>query len=453
MKIGSIPHIEQYFQPWSMYEPAFTGAWQTFNTIDLAAHVAAVAALQAATPDAKRPGGAYALIDGVAVIGVVGTLTKYGSSLMDGPDTVGLRKAVRFAASDREARAIMLLIDSPGGSTMGISDLAADIAAANRIKPVHAYIEDTGASAAYWLASQAGRVSANAGALIGGIGSYTVVYDSSKKFERDGVRAIVIKAGEFKGVGAPGVEITEDHAAEIRRTVEAINSLFVSGVGSGRRMEAGAVLARADGRVHLAAAALDLMLIDAVETFDEAMAAAVAAGQRQTNSTRTVPALAAITKEILNMSEANEKVTQEAVPATVGELIRALPDSDAQFREDCMVKGLTLTQARTAWMDNLRAKLQNREEEIKTLKSAAARPGVPPLGRGKVSAGSAPGGDATDPIQALNDLVAERVATGVPRHKAFAAVCRENPDLHHAYVQAKNPDKDVPFRNVNLRIA
>ena len=84
----------------------------------------------------------------MALINLVGTMTKYGSSLSPNAGTVSLRRAVRGAATDRKVKAILRRIDSPAGAALGEDDLADDVRIASEMTPFTAFIEDMGASAA-----------------------------------------------------------------------------------------------------------------------------------------------------------------------------------------------------------------------------------------------------------------------------------------------------------------
>jgi hypothetical protein len=122
------------------------------------------------------------------------------------------------------------------------------------------------------VASQASRIIANETALVGSIGTYGVVQDTSGMAAMEGVRVHVIRAGAFKGAGTPGTEITAEHLTEMQRTVDGLNEYFLAGVAAGRSMlTAVRVRELADGRAWLAAEAKTLGLIDAIGSFDQAL--------------------------------------------------------------------------------------------------------------------------------------------------------------------------------------
>lgn len=219
----------------------------------------------------------------IAVIPVVGLLTKYGgllSQLFGGTSTVDLRSQLGQAADATDIDGILLYVDSPGGQSKGNDEAASAVAAAAKKKPVFAYIEDLGASAAIAVISGATKIFANAPALVGCIGTYSVMVDGSKAAEKSGHVVHVIKAGQFKGMGQYGTEVTDEQLAEAQRIVDSTNSFFLAAIARGRKMTMKQVQELADGRIHPAADAKKLGLIDGVQSFDETLRQLVAASRR-----------------------------------------------------------------------------------------------------------------------------------------------------------------------------
>ncbi len=434
-----IPHIEQYSGPWAMHEPAFLAMVAQVERMDIAAHVRA-----RLDGEILSDGEPFTNVDGIAVIDIVGTMTKFGSSLSDTPGSVTLRKAVRDAAADDSIRGILLRFDSGGGTVAGTDDLAQDVARANTIKPVVAYIEDMCASAAYYVASQCGRVVANGSAIIGGMGVFMAIRDFSAMFNETGVKVHVIKSGEFKGAGEEGTVITDSQLAEFQRTVDSFGKLFVSAVARGRGMSEKAAKTLADGRVHVGAEAIPLGLIDAIETIDDTMATLIAAADARDN-TPAIVATASIQKETI-MSE-TVKAT-EPVAATIADLKKAFPTSEAAFREECMELKATLADAHELWADHVtkaNAKLAEdnkaQADKIAELEAAAKAkmeaPGVEALG---VSAGAEAKGVSGDASAQFKEAVAEKTKAGMNKGEAIAAVVREQPELHQAYLVSYNAE-------------
>lgn len=222
------------------------------------------------TGEEKRK-GYYEIENGIAVISVRDHITKHQSSF-GGTSSVMVRKALRYAVADRDVRGIMLRVDSPGGTVRGTQDLGDEVKLAGQSKPVHAHIEDLGASAAYWVACASSRLTANRSAQVGSIGTYATLVDDTGAQAEAGVRYEIIASARYKGLGADGA-ITDDLREDTRREVDELNTIFLEHVKSCRGLTDDQLAAVSDGRVHIAANAQTLRLIDAVESFDEAMAA------------------------------------------------------------------------------------------------------------------------------------------------------------------------------------
>lgn len=222
--------------------------------------------------DVGKEGAPVEVIDGVAVISIMGPMEKADSLflwLFGGTSTVAAEKAVRAAAADPNVDSILLRIDSPGGAVDGLAELGDAIADTLKQKPVVAYIDGMGASAAYYAASQAGEVYAGRTSLIGSIGIIMALYDYSALFEREGVKPVIITTGEHKGVGWEGTEITKEQQAEFQKIVDFYFADFVRAVSKGRGMRSAEVKALADGRMFPAPEAKTNGLIDGIRSFSD----------------------------------------------------------------------------------------------------------------------------------------------------------------------------------------
>jgi len=270
LRVPTVHRLDDYLGLW-LYEPSrFLAQWQRRSADDLFAHVAAA--------PSPRPTSTLEMVPikgdkSIAVVSAVGTLMKQASSF-GGTSTVQLRRDIRAAANDPNIASILMRVDSPGGTVAGTADLAADVRAARKRKPVWSHIEDLGASAAYWYASQADAVYANTGtALIGSIGTFNVIYDVSQAAEKEGVRTLVFRTGPMKGVGVPGAPVTDDQAAEMQRVVNELQTHFDAAVRTGRGMSASQLTAVRSGGVWPASEAVDLKLIDGIRSLDSTLAA------------------------------------------------------------------------------------------------------------------------------------------------------------------------------------
>ncbi len=177
-----------------------------------------------------------------------------------------IRMMLAEALGNPKVTSIVLLVDSPGGQVAGGMEAAQAIAEANRSKPVTALVESLAASGAYWLVSQAGHIKAGPNSLIGSIGVYAVYYDYTDMVKSLGVRTIVIKAGEHKGMGVMGAPITDAQIAAVQEVINDMAAHFKRAVAAGRRLSMETVERLATGQLWLAPRAMMMGLVDQVGT-------------------------------------------------------------------------------------------------------------------------------------------------------------------------------------------
>lgn len=207
----------------------------------------------------------------IADIKISGLMMK-GQSSMGGTSTVLARREIRKAASDPDVRGIMLSIDSPGGSVSGTSELGAEIKSAGDAKPIWSFIEDCGASAAYWAASQTQKIYANTPhAMTGSIGTYQVMHDLSAAAEKEGVKTLLFATGSLKGLGAPGTKITEEQQAHVQGLIDNAQLSFDAAVKSGRNMTDDQLKRVRHGGVVSAKDAIGAKLIDGIASREKVL--------------------------------------------------------------------------------------------------------------------------------------------------------------------------------------
>jgi protease-4 len=206
--------------------------------------------------------------EGIAIVRIIGQITK-GESSYGGTSSIRTRRAIELADRDSKVRGILLAIDSPGGTVAGTSELARAVALAR--KPMVAHIDDLGASAAYWVASQADRVTASQTTEVGSIGTMAVVEDFSGQAAMQGIKVYVISTGPRKGDFIPGTEIKPEQLERLQERGDDLNGFFLDAVADGRQMPRAVVEDWATGDVWIAEKAKKLGLIDQVTSFDQAL--------------------------------------------------------------------------------------------------------------------------------------------------------------------------------------
>ena len=204
----------------------------------------------------------------VAVVPVRGVIAPHanmvnGMSQPRGIDCATLADRLDAAAAS-SARSILLHVDSPGGCVAGMSDLVAKVAEVNRAKPIVALANDTMASAAYWIGSQCTEIYTTPTALVGSIGVYNVVEDTSEAYAKQGVKRFLVKAGKRKGGGAEGVKVEQEDLDEMEAVARSLRAVFIADVARGRGMSVESVTALAEGIVWVGHEAQATGLTDGV---------------------------------------------------------------------------------------------------------------------------------------------------------------------------------------------
>lgn len=210
----------------------------------------------------------------VAVIPIHGTLVRrtVGLEAESGLTSyAGLTAQLDAALASPDVAAILLDVDSPGGESGGVFDLADRIRATSSIKPVWAVANDMAFSAAYALASAASKVFVSRTGGVGSIGVIAMHVDQSEKDAQDGVRYTAVFAGDRKNDLNPHEPISSEAHAFLKGEVNRVYGLFVETVARNRGIEASAVRDTEAG-LFFGQAAVAIGLADAIGTFDDALA-------------------------------------------------------------------------------------------------------------------------------------------------------------------------------------
>ena len=210
----------------------------------------------------------------VAVIPIHGTLVRrtVGLEAESGLTSyAGLTAQLDAALASPDVTAILLDVDSPGGESGGVFDLADRIRAASSIKPVWAVANDMAFSAAYALASAASKVFVSRTGGVGSIGVIAMHVDQSERDAQDGVRYTAVFAGDRKNDLNPHEPISSEAHAFLKGEVNRVYGLFVETVARYRGIEASAVRDTEAG-LFFGQAAVAIGLADAIGTFDDALA-------------------------------------------------------------------------------------------------------------------------------------------------------------------------------------
>lgn len=246
----------------------------------------------AGAEDARGGPGARPAKSGVAVLPILGLISQRGGidaecNLM--ASSAQVAEDVKFLAADPSVSAIVLEVDSPGGSVFGIPEAAAAIRDARASKPIVAHANSIAGSAAYWLFSQATEGMVSPSGQVGSIGVWSAHADISKELELKGRKVTLVYAGKYKVEGHPFAPLEDEARGQIQSEVNRYYDMFVRDVARGRKAPTDTVRGGfGEGRMVGAKPAVEMGMADAVGTLDEAIRRAAALGDERKRQAATV---------------------------------------------------------------------------------------------------------------------------------------------------------------------
>lgn len=182
---------------------------------------------------------------------------------------------LRTAARDPQIKAVVLRLNSPGGTASGAQEIAREVDRLRRAgKKVVASLSDVSASGAYWIACRADRIVANPGTLTGSIGVIMQTQDLRGLYEKLGMGTETFKSGPHKDMGSPARAVTPEERAIFQGMVDDIYEQFLTTVAEGRKMSLPEVRRLADGRVFTGRQAKEAGLVDELGNYYQAIAIA-----------------------------------------------------------------------------------------------------------------------------------------------------------------------------------
>jgi HK97 family phage prohead protease len=196
----------------------------------------------------------------------------------------------RDALSSKDVQAIMLDIDSPGGQSDLVPELATEIRAARSTKPVFAVANTWAASAAYWIGSAATELIVTPSGQVGSIGVYSAHDDISAAQEKLGVKTTIVSAGKYKVEKNPFEPLSEEAKADMQAGVDETYAMFLKAVAKGRDTDVSNVRENfGQGRMVRPGEALKRGMVDGIATFDETLKRLTKAVSSKSRSLETEP--------------------------------------------------------------------------------------------------------------------------------------------------------------------
>jgi protease IV len=180
-------------------------------------------------------------------------------------------EALERFRKDGRIRGVIVRIDSPGGAVAPSQEIHDAIRRTAEEKRVVVSMANLAASGGYYIAVAGDEIVANPGTITGSIGVISQFTNLEGLAEWARVDIETLKAGEFKDVGSPFRQMTEDERAYFQALLEDIHSQFLEAVAAGRGVEVDEIRPYADGRIFTGQQALQAGLVDHLGGFDFAV--------------------------------------------------------------------------------------------------------------------------------------------------------------------------------------
>lgn len=215
----------------------------------------------------------YRIEDKIAIIYANG-------NIIDGYDkeqVAGDRFAAMIADARRDStvKAVVLRVNSPGGSVFASAKIRAEIDLLKGVKPVVASYGSYAASGGYWISSSCDYIFSDASTLTGSIGVFSMIPDFSRTADKIGIGITTVSSNRHGDMYSGMRALDSDELAYMQRSVEDIYDTFTSIVADGRGLDKEYVDGIAQGRVWAGTDALDIHLVDRIGGLEDAVSYAI----------------------------------------------------------------------------------------------------------------------------------------------------------------------------------
>jgi protease-4 len=183
---------------------------------------------------------------------------------------------LKQAEEDPSVKAVVLHVDSPGGSVVGSDEIYQQVL--TMTKPIVVSMGELAASGGYYVSAPAAEIFANPGTLTGSIGVISQFINIGDLLEEYGVEVTTVKSGEFKDLGSLYRSMSDEEIATWQAIIDETYEGFVEIVASGRGLPVDEVEELADGRIYTGRQAMELGLVDELGNLSAAIQRAAELG-------------------------------------------------------------------------------------------------------------------------------------------------------------------------------
>ena len=210
--------------------------------------------------------------DKIAVIYAVGEIES-GEGDDEKIGSLRIAKAIREARLDKNIKAIVLRVNSPGGSALASDVIWRETVLAQKSKPFIVSMGDVAASGGYYISCSADRIFAQPNTITGSIGVFGMIPNAQKALsEKLGITIDTVNTNKHSDVGTILRGVTADEYEYVQQSVEQIYDVFITKVATGRKTNKNAIDSIGQGRVWSGADAIKINLVDELGGINDAIA-------------------------------------------------------------------------------------------------------------------------------------------------------------------------------------
>lgn len=230
--------------------------------------------------DLSKLAGLGKKTDAVAVIPIYGAISQGSSSRSWDRGSQQTAKRIKLLAAKKEVKAIVLDINSPGGTVGAVQEIYSAVlkAKAETKKPFIARFGEVSASGGYYVGAACDQIVSHPGTITGSIGVIFSIGNVEGLMKKIGYRSEAIKSGKFKDIGSMTREMTAEERKLLQLMIDDSYDQFTAAVAEGRKMPIDQVKTLADGRIYTGRQAKEAGLVDQIGDLQDAIDAAGVAG-------------------------------------------------------------------------------------------------------------------------------------------------------------------------------
>jgi protease-4 len=244
-----------------------------------------------------------------------------------------MRRSLQEARKDKNVKAIVLRINSPGGNALTSELIWREIEITKKVKPVVVSMGDYAASGGYYIACNANKIYAEANTITGSIGVFGILPNFSEAAKKIGISTELVKTNTNASDYSPFKPLDENYRGFAQESVERIYSIFLQRVAEGRKLTTAQVDAIGQGRVWSGQDALKIGLVDKIGGMDDALKEAAKLGKTTKYRTKNYPEIDKEFGDILSqfgLAPSKESIIKESIGAENYEVLKHVKQMTSQ---------------------------------------------------------------------------------------------------------------------------